>query len=415
MLKLIIEDDERQKTVVPFVRQEITIGRQPGNTIRLTERNVSRRHARLVRENGHVLLEDLGSYNGTQVNGEPLDGKRILQDSDQIRIGDYELSLQSGAAVEVAKANAASRLVALNSNYAGREFACTNEEVRIGRDPASDIFLNLRSLSQTHAQLIRTAEGWEIGAVQGRISVNGQPVDRAQLQSGDVVTLGKLELKFVGPGTVQLVPISPPTGWPARKWIAVLLVPALVYGGYRLLSSSRELLEPIEPALPALSPLATQKPASPAFPLEGRDRTPPAPSIGLGQEISALDDRAAVRQPPSPSRRKDVRQAKTVAVLRRSETNAEEPRRLYQHGAELLRTNQLSEAALVLNQCVKLDPAYARCHRMLGATYARMHDPERGALHYKRYLQLAPDDPESLRVRALLEQYESTRGLSKQE
>src|SRR6185503_15470220 len=50
VLKLIIEDDEGRKTVVPFVRDEITIGRQEGNTIRLTERNVSRRHARLVKD-----------------------------------------------------------------------------------------------------------------------------------------------------------------------------------------------------------------------------------------------------------------------------------------------------------------------------------------------------------------------------
>ena len=40
-MKLIIEDDEGRKTVVPFARDEITIGRQEGNTIRLTERNVS--------------------------------------------------------------------------------------------------------------------------------------------------------------------------------------------------------------------------------------------------------------------------------------------------------------------------------------------------------------------------------------
>ena len=52
MLKLIIEDDEGRKTVVPFVRDEITIGRKEGNTIRLTERNVSRRHARIVIEDG---------------------------------------------------------------------------------------------------------------------------------------------------------------------------------------------------------------------------------------------------------------------------------------------------------------------------------------------------------------------------
>ena len=38
-MKLIIEDDEGRKTVVPFARDEISIGRLEGNTIRLTERN----------------------------------------------------------------------------------------------------------------------------------------------------------------------------------------------------------------------------------------------------------------------------------------------------------------------------------------------------------------------------------------
>ena len=42
MYKLIIEDDEGKTTVVPLIRDEITIGRKEGNTIRLTERNVSR-------------------------------------------------------------------------------------------------------------------------------------------------------------------------------------------------------------------------------------------------------------------------------------------------------------------------------------------------------------------------------------
>ena len=48
MYKLIIEDDEGKTTVVPLIRDEITIGRKEGNTIRLTERNVSRRHAKLA-------------------------------------------------------------------------------------------------------------------------------------------------------------------------------------------------------------------------------------------------------------------------------------------------------------------------------------------------------------------------------
>src|SRR5260370_9859017 len=93
-MKLIIEDDEGRKTVVPLVRDEITIGRQEGNTIRLTERNVSRRHARLVKQNGHVLIEDLGSYNGVRVNGEKITEKTKIKEGDLVEIGDYDLGIQ---------------------------------------------------------------------------------------------------------------------------------------------------------------------------------------------------------------------------------------------------------------------------------------------------------------------------------
>jgi pSer/pThr/pTyr-binding forkhead associated (FHA) protein/ribosomal protein L12E/L44/L45/RPP1/RPP2 len=93
-MKLIIEDDEGRKTVVPLVRDEITIGRQEGNTIRLTERNVSRRHARLVKQNGSIFIEDLGSYNGVIVNGERIQGRTAIKEGDLVEIGDYDLGIQ---------------------------------------------------------------------------------------------------------------------------------------------------------------------------------------------------------------------------------------------------------------------------------------------------------------------------------
>ncbi len=96
-MKLIIEDDEGRKTVVPFVRDEISIGRKEGNTIRLTERNVSRRHARLVRGGSHVFIEDLGSYNGVKVNGGRVQGRSEIREGDLIEIGDYNLAVQAEA------------------------------------------------------------------------------------------------------------------------------------------------------------------------------------------------------------------------------------------------------------------------------------------------------------------------------
>src|SRR3954469_4191907 len=91
-MKLIIEDDEGRKTIVPFSRDEISIGRLEGNTIRLTERNVSRRHARLIRQSDAILIEDLGSYNGVRVNGEKVD-RTAIRAGDVIEIGDYDLAI----------------------------------------------------------------------------------------------------------------------------------------------------------------------------------------------------------------------------------------------------------------------------------------------------------------------------------
>jgi ABC transport system ATP-binding/permease protein len=95
MFKLVIQDDEGKTTVVPLVRDEITIGRKEGNTIRLTERNVSRRHARIVRSASEVTIEDLGSYNGIRVNNARIAERMQLRVSDQVQIGDYKLFLKA--------------------------------------------------------------------------------------------------------------------------------------------------------------------------------------------------------------------------------------------------------------------------------------------------------------------------------
>src|SRR5437879_3842714 len=102
MFKLIIEDDEGKTTVVPLIRDEITIGRKEGNTIRLTERNVSRRHARLTKQNSSVFIEDLGSYNGIKVNGNKISGRIAVSEGDRIQIGDYLLALKLDRAAAAA-------------------------------------------------------------------------------------------------------------------------------------------------------------------------------------------------------------------------------------------------------------------------------------------------------------------------
>ena len=98
-LQVVIEDDAGRRQVVPFVGDEITLGRaSEGNTVCLAERNVSRRHARFLRVNGVVFLEDLGSANGTRVNGERLTARRRIRPGDLVQIGEYDIALQGAEA-----------------------------------------------------------------------------------------------------------------------------------------------------------------------------------------------------------------------------------------------------------------------------------------------------------------------------
>lgn len=292
VLKLIIHDDEGHKTVVPFVREEITIGRQEGNTIRLTERNVSRRHARLLKSDGHVTVEDLGSYNGIRLNGEKIEGRVPVRSGDLIQIGDYDLSIEQPEAseppqpppakpappdaretalealddatddaipssaetpvdpatevnspvatvpampaismpapapapndarrdtavihrqdVEPPKRSvrdvdlkAAPRLVIISNELKGTEFACVRTELRIGRTDENDIPIDHRSLSRTHAKIVREDDGrWRILDMQSAngLSVNGEKYGDSLLSSGDVIELGHVKLRFVMPG-----------------------------------------------------------------------------------------------------------------------------------------------------------------------------------------------------------------------
>jgi hypothetical protein len=60
--------------------------------IQLDDPFASSRHARISREGPAVVIEDLGSTNGTYLNDEPLTGPQPLHDGDRIRIGDCEFS-----------------------------------------------------------------------------------------------------------------------------------------------------------------------------------------------------------------------------------------------------------------------------------------------------------------------------------
>jgi pSer/pThr/pTyr-binding forkhead associated (FHA) protein len=99
-MKLVIEDSAGTRSTVNFTADEITVGRAAeGNTVRLAERNVSRRHARFVRQGSTVSVEDLGSLVGTRVNGERIQARRKLRAGDVVEIGDFDVAVLGDAVV----------------------------------------------------------------------------------------------------------------------------------------------------------------------------------------------------------------------------------------------------------------------------------------------------------------------------
>ena len=73
----------------------LTLGRSPENAAALEGDDfASAHHARVERQRDGVWLLDLGSTNGTWVNGERMDGRRKLHDGDVVRIGETELRFE---------------------------------------------------------------------------------------------------------------------------------------------------------------------------------------------------------------------------------------------------------------------------------------------------------------------------------
>ncbi len=81
-----------------FGGESITFGRAPENDIFWEDTQVSRFHARLSRQGDRLILEDLGSTNGTLVNGKLIAGPHILQPADIISIGSSVFGVKGFAA-----------------------------------------------------------------------------------------------------------------------------------------------------------------------------------------------------------------------------------------------------------------------------------------------------------------------------
>ena len=90
MPKLILMDAAGIVKQVPLERASTSLGRGPNNDLVLDTRRASRAHAVIEVEGTRVIITDLHSLNGTQVNGELID-QHLLEHGDSIEIGSVEM------------------------------------------------------------------------------------------------------------------------------------------------------------------------------------------------------------------------------------------------------------------------------------------------------------------------------------
>lgn len=209
------------KTSFQLGQSSISLGRASENSIVLAEPNISRRHAQLTWVDNGWELVDLASSNGTWVNGEKVERRRIVP-GDTIQLGDCVLRYEPGTVDAAEEADAipidseadlektlADATVAIKLSQVdlprlavrmpGRptwELALEAGEFTIGRAGSNDIIIDLPQVSRLHARLVRRGDRF---ILKDNNSSNGTwlgstRIDEAPLQGGDTFQIGTAQL-----------------------------------------------------------------------------------------------------------------------------------------------------------------------------------------------------------------------------
>src|SRR5580658_8043125 len=95
MPRLILATAEGQQAI--DLKPTNSLGRHPNNTIQLLDKIVSKEHCVVEQRDNQFVLRDLGSLNGTYINGERVRGEVVLKHGDDIALGSTRARFDDGA------------------------------------------------------------------------------------------------------------------------------------------------------------------------------------------------------------------------------------------------------------------------------------------------------------------------------
>jgi ABC-type multidrug transport system ATPase subunit len=249
---LAIKEGSSAGKTYPLEGDEILIGREPGSTLQIDSPGVSRKHARLTYRNNQFLLEDLGSSNGTFINGERISSPCLLKNGDVISLGrmiqleyqvamptvsatmlESELPLVGGTFIEqiqqppqirvqapaapedvlsasqeplmtmacqeapAQQAITPPQLIVTIAGQAFKTYDLRNAKVTIGRAEDNEIVIDSRIVSRHHAVLERVQEGYLLDVMPeaaNPVLFDGRPLAAShKLKHGDILRIGSLD------------------------------------------------------------------------------------------------------------------------------------------------------------------------------------------------------------------------------
>jgi len=221
MPKMIVSIDDVVIKEVQITKDRTTLGRRPYNDVVIDNLAVSGEHAVILMRGSEVTLEDVGSTNGSYVNGKAIK-KQLLKNGDAIEIGKYKIKFvddkaadpvdkamgtrpMPAVAVQPASATpaaptytatpsevgsvAAASIKVLNGAAAGREVPLTKVVTTIGKPAVAVAAITKRP----HGYVVHHVEGG------GNPRLNGTPItsEPVALKHGDVIELAGTQMQFV--------------------------------------------------------------------------------------------------------------------------------------------------------------------------------------------------------------------------
>lgn len=208
MAKIILMADGAILQEMTLSKERITIGRRPSNDIVIDNLAISGQHAAIITILDDSFLEDLGSTNGTLVNGQPVK-KHFLQNGDVIELAKYRIKYQAEAqrASAAADLSGAANTLSPDTQAYSPSDGARSASIKITSGSSSGKEMRLTKALTTIgrpgiqvAAISRSPQGYAITLIEGdlRPIVNGQIIGAAAhaLQDGDVLDLAGTEMQF---------------------------------------------------------------------------------------------------------------------------------------------------------------------------------------------------------------------------